>query len=206
MTMKKPIFISLLGALAALPMFAPAANAQSAGVSASASVNVKLAPDPTGMFLVGTPPVPIVRPHRVTVGLHRAGVVHTRVVGLQPAGVVYVGARARPYAWVSPPVAVIQPPGVVIATPAVVVDRPGVVVGAPAVVVDRPGVIVERPAVGVVVGAPVVAVGVPGVVVGAPVVGVVRPHVVVAAPAPVVVVKGRHDNGLHRGHFKGRRH
>src|SRR5262245_53663876 len=156
--MKKPIFISLLGALAALPMFAPAANAQSAGVSASASVNVKLAPDPTGAFLVGTPPVPIVRPHRVTVGLRHHGGYHTRVLGLQPAGVVYLGARARPYAWVSPPVAVVQPPGVVIAAPAVAVGAPGVVVGAP----------------GVVVGAPAVVVGVPGVVVGAPGVVVVK--------------------------------
>lgn len=195
MTMKKPIIVSILCALAALLMYVPAADAASASVSASASVNVKLAPDPTGAFLVGTPPVPVVRPHRVTVGLHRGPVFHSRVLGLAPTGVVYVGARARPL--------------VLVASPVIVVDRPGVVVGSPGVIVDRPSVVVDRPGVvvgapGVVVGAPGVVVGAPAVVVGAPVIAVGGPRVVVGAPSPVIIVKGKHDNGLHRGHHKHR--
>lgn len=144
--------------------------------SASASVNLKLIPEPGGMFFVAKPPAPIVRPHRITLGVPVAGVVRTRVFGLAPGGVVVVGARARSYVLVSSP-------AVVVGSPAVGVAAPGVVVGSPAVVVGAPGVVV---------GAPAVVVGVPA-------------PVVVVAPSPVVVVPGK-TKVIHPGKGHGRRH
>ena len=196
--MMKRTLLPLLFAALALLVTSPVAHA-GVGIqaSASASVNLKLAPDPTGMFLVGVPAVPIVRPHRITLGLVNAGVVRTRVFGLGPGRVVFVGARATPIVVVGAPVAVIGGPAVAVGGPGVVVGAPGVVVQQPGVIVQQPGVIVQQPAV--VVGAPGIVVGAPGVVVGAP-------GVVVGSPGVVVVQgKGKHDNGHHRGHGKGRR-
>lgn len=186
--MKKRIFAPVLAVMAALLLVAPLAFAgASISASASASVNVKLAPAPGGMFLVGRPPVPIVRPHRITLGLRSAGVYRARVIGLAPGGVVFVGARARPFVLVGAPVAVVGAPAVAVGAPGAVVAAPGVAVAAPAVVVGAPVAVVSPPSV--VVGAPAVVVGGPKVVVGA---------------SPVVVVKGKHDHGHHRGHFKGK--
>src|SRR5262245_3068438 len=111
-------FVTLLAALAAVALLAPLAFA-GATIGASASVNVNLRAAPSGAYLVGTPPVRVVRPHRITMGLRHGGVYHTRVFGMHPGGVVFVGARARPYA---------------------IVGAPGVFVGAPGVVVGAPGV------------------------------------------------------------------
>lgn len=188
---KKPILLPILFAALALLVLSPVVHAAGVSVSASASVNLKLAPDPTGMYFVGVPAVPIVRPHRITLGLVSAGVVHTRVFGMGAGRVVFVGARARPFVVVGAPMVVVGGPGVAIGSPGVAVGRPGVVVGSPGVVVGAPGVVVGAPAV--VVGAPGVVVGVPGVVVGSPGVVVVNGG------------KGHHDNGKHNGHHKGRR-
>ena len=189
---KKPFWLPLLLAFTGLLVLSPVVHAAGVGVSAnvSASVNLKLAPDPTGMYLVGVPAVPIVRPHRITLGIMNAGVVRTRVFGLGVGRVVFVGARATPLVVVAAPVAVVGAPGVVVGSPGVAVGGPGVVVGAPGVVVGAPGVVV---------GGPTVVVGAPGVVVGAP-------GVVVGSPGVVVVGagKGHHDNGRHVGHHKGR--
>ncbi|MEZ4298072.1 MAG: hypothetical protein R3B70_24180 [Polyangiaceae bacterium] len=170
--MKKSFLAPLVAAVAALLLVAPLAFA---GVSlkASASVNLKLSVAPGGMYLVGKPAVPIVSPHRITLGLIRGGVVRTRVFGLGAGRVVFVGARARPFVVVGAPVAVVAP-GAAVVVPGAAVARPGVVVQSPAVVVGAPAVVVRPPTV--VVGAPV-----------------------------GVVVKGKHDNGLHRGHHKGKR-
>jgi hypothetical protein len=193
--MKKRTLATMIAALAAVLLLAPLALA-GASISASASVNVNLKAAPGGAYLVGRPPVPVVRPHRITMGLHHGGVYRTRVFGLSPTRVVYAGARARPYVLVGAPVAVIAAPGVVVQQPGVVVQQPGVVV-------QQPGVVVGVQAPGVVVAPPVVAVGVgvPGVVVGAPV-GVVH-HTRVVAPSPVVVVRDKHFKGKGKGHFKG---
>ncbi len=188
--MKKRVLLPFLFAVLAIVALSPAAFADGVKVSASASVNLRLAPDPTGMFLVGVPAVPIVRPHRITLGLVQAGVVRTRVFGLGSGRVVFVGARATPVVFVGAPVAVIGAPGVVVGSPGVVVQQPGVIVQQPGVIVQQPGIIVQQP--GIVVGAPAVVVGAPGVVVG--------------APGVVVVTggKGKHDNGHHSGHGKGK--
>ncbi|MFO0588204.1 MAG: hypothetical protein U0441_11720 [Polyangiaceae bacterium] len=191
--MKKPFWLPVLFTVLGLLALSPAALAGGASVTAtaSASVNLKLAPDPTGMYLVGVPAVPIVRPHRITLGLVNAGVVHTRVFGLGVGRVVFVGVRAVPIMVVGAPVAVVGAPGVVVGAPAVAVGGPGVVVGSPGVVVGAPGVVV---------GGPTVVVGAPGVVVGAP-------GVVVGSPGVVVVNggKGHHDNGWH-GKHRGKGH
>ena len=184
--MKRRILAPVVAALAGLLLVAPLAFAGAsigASASVSASVNVKLAPAPGGLFLVGKPAVPVVRPHRITMGLMHGGVYRTRVFGLAPGGVVYLGARARPYVLVGAPVAVVSAPGVVVGSPGAVVGAPGVVVGAPGVVVGAPAVVVG-------VSAPAVVVGGPRVVVGA---------------SPVVVVGGggKHDHGRHKGHHKG---
>ena len=137
--MKKPLLIpSLLSAaaIAVLLVFAPLSRAQ-VSASASASVHLKLKAEPGGMFLVGRPAVPIVRPHRITLGLVRAGTVRTRVFGLGVGRVVFVGARARPFVLVGAPMAVVG-----VGSPGVVVGSPGVVVGAPVVVVQAPQVVV----------------------------------------------------------------
>jgi hypothetical protein len=181
----KPVFLPLiLAALGLLLFAAPAVRAQSALVSASASatVDVNLHPAPGGLYLVGTPPVPIVAPHRITMGLWSGGVMRSRVFGLGPGHVVLVGARAVPF--------------VVVGAPIVAVGAPGVAVGGPNVVVGAPGVVVAAPPP-VVVGAPAVVVGVPGVVVAPPPVVVGAP-VVVGQPG-VVFVGGKHDNGNHNG-------
>lgn len=182
-----------IAAIATLLVFAPVVRAASVSASASASVNLKLAPDPSGLFLVGKPSVPIVSPHRITLGLVRGGVVRTRVFGMGTGRVVFLGARARPYVLVGSPMVVVGAPGVVVGSPGVVVGSPGVIVQQPTVVVQQPGVIVQQPAV-------VVGFGMPGVVVA-------RPSVHVGV-SPVVVVGGggKHDNGHHNGHHKGRSH
>lgn len=191
--MRKPLLVpSLLSmaALALLLVLSPVVRGQSA--SATASVHVKLAVDPTGMFLVGKPAVPIVKPHRITLGLSRGGVLRTRVFGLGAGRVVYVGQRAPTFILIGSPVAVVGTPvGVVGGGSVGVVGSPGVVVGSPGVVVGSPGVVVN-------VGAPAVVVGVPGVVVG----GGVR----VVQPVVVVPGGGKHDNGKHNGHRKHGRH
>lgn len=176
--MKKTLLSVLFATTAVLMLVVPLAFG-GASVSASASVNVKLSVAPGGMFLVGKPAVPIVSPHRITLGLHRGGLFRTRVFGLSPGRVVFVGARAKPFVFVGAPVVAVGVPGAVVAAPGVAVGAPGVVVGAPAVVVGAPGVVVGAP--GVVVQGPTVVVGSPG----------------------VVVVKGKHDNGNHHGHHKG---
>jgi len=172
-----------MAAIAVLLVFAPMVR----GATAVASVHVKLTADPTGMFFIGKPAVPIVRPHRITLGIARAGVTRTRLFGLGTGRVVFVGARARPFVLVGSPVVVVNSPGVAVGSPGVVVNSPGVVVGSPAVVV----------------GAPAVVVGVPGVVVGVPGVGFHGPSVGVGV-SPVVVVNGggKHDNGR-RNHGAG---
>ncbi len=188
---KKPVLLPILFAALAMLVLSPVVHAAGVSVSASASVNLKLVPDPTGMYFVGVPAVPVVRPHRITLGLVSAGVVHTRVFGMGAGRVVFVGARARPFVVVGAPMVVVGAPGVAIGRPGVAIGRPGVVVGSPGVVVGAPGVVVGAPAV--VVGAPAIVVGVPGVVVGTPGVVVVNGG------------KGHHDNGKHKGHHKGRR-
>ena len=174
--MKSRVLAPIVAALAAFVLLVPLAFAgASISASASASVNVKLAPDPGGLFLVGRPPVPVVRPHRITLGVMSAGVYRTRVIGLSASRVVYVGARARPFVLVGAPVAVVAAPGAAVVAPGAAVVAPGAAV-----------------------------VGAPGVVVGGPQVVVAGPKVVVGA-SPVVVVGGKHDNGRHKGHHKGRR-
>lgn len=180
---KKPFVLSLLIAALALLVVPPAVWADGVSASASVNVNVKLNPAPGGLYLVGTPVVPVLAPHRITLGLFSGGVYHTRVFGLGAGRVVFVGKRARPFVLVGAPMVVVGAPGVVVGAPGVVVQQPGVVVGAPGVVVGAPGVVVGAP--GVVVGAPGVVVGAPGVVVG--------------SPGVVFVGGGKHDNGKHNG-------
>ena len=125
--MKMRTLATVIAALAGALLLAPVAQA-GATIGASASVNVNLKAAPGGAYLVGRPPVRVVRPHRITMGLRHGGVYRTRVFGLGAGGVVFAGARARPY--------------VLVGAPGVFVGAPGVVVGAPAVVVGAPGVVV----------------------------------------------------------------
>src|SRR5262245_34493516 len=113
--MKQRIIVPLILTIATLLAVAPVVYAAGASVSASASINVKLNPAPGGLYLVGRPPVPIVRPHRITFGLHRAGVFRARVFGLGAGRVVFHGARARPFVLVGAPVAVVAPGAAVVA-------------------------------------------------------------------------------------------
>jgi hypothetical protein len=144
---------------------------------------------------------------------------------IQPARVRMVNAEYRPYAEYRPTVQVAPPPEwrgeVWVAPPSVHVGAPGVYATGPraSVAVSAPGVYVAPPRASVTVTAPgvyvpppphvVVGVPAPHVVVGAPGVVVGAPHVIVGAPAPVLVgpgpvfVGGHHDNGLHKGWYKG---
>jgi hypothetical protein len=126
--MKKRTLAAMIASLAGVLLVAPLALA-GATIGASASVNVNLKAAPGGAYLVGRPPVPIVRPHRITMGLRHGGAYHTRVVGMGAGGVVFVGARARPFMLVGAPVVVVGAPGVVVGAPGVVVAPTPVFVG-----------------------------------------------------------------------------
>jgi hypothetical protein len=115
-----------------------------ADVAVQSHVDVELNPAPGGLYYVGTPAVKIVNPPRITVALVQGPVVHTRVIGMQFAPSVVVGAPRRPVVYVGAHPRV-RPIAYYVAEP-VWVSGPGVVVVAPAppVVVVGPGVWVGK--------------------------------------------------------------
>jgi len=80
-------------------LFTGLALMSSSDVSAAVgvSVHVKLKAETGGMFLVARPARLILRPVRLTFGLFRGGVFHTRIFGMRHGGVVFAGVKARPF-------------------------------------------------------------------------------------------------------------
>jgi hypothetical protein len=65
--------------------------------AAGATVQVKLKASPGAMFLVAKPPRLVLSPVRVTLGLWRGGVFHSRILGMRPGGVIFAGVKAKPF-------------------------------------------------------------------------------------------------------------
>ena len=71
----------------------------SADVHAGGVVHVKLVVEPGGRFLVGRPPAPWLEAGRVTLSLRHHGMFYTHVLGAGPHGVLFAGAKLKPFKW-----------------------------------------------------------------------------------------------------------
>ena len=71
----------------------------SSDVRAGGAIHLKLKAEPGGHFLVARPPHLDFEPARLTLSLRQHGVVHWRVLGAGPHGVLFAGAKIRPFKW-----------------------------------------------------------------------------------------------------------